>query len=185
MAPELLFDSKKESDYSNAVDIWSLGCLLYYLLTKKLAFQGLRELDQYYKSIASFPDSQLIEHGVGSSGRCFVESLMSPVPDDRPAASKDLLAKWDMHVEGAPEGQHHPVEQSFPVTAGAEFARAIDALPVANTRWDGAPSISEVPMVSTSCTHSCTSPTALTAIRTMLPPSSLPSPRPRKKTLGV
>ena len=36
MAPELV----KHTKYSEKVDVWSLGCCLYYLCTKKDPFEG-------------------------------------------------------------------------------------------------------------------------------------------------
>ena len=35
--------------YSTAIDIWSLGCIMAELLTKKVLFQGTGELDQIDK----------------------------------------------------------------------------------------------------------------------------------------
>lgn len=41
-APELLLGC----DYSTAVDLWSIGCIIYELLTLKTLFPGNSELDQ-------------------------------------------------------------------------------------------------------------------------------------------
>lgn len=103
MAPELLFGVRRESGYSNAVDIWSLGTLLFYLLSKKPAFPGFRDLDEYYQGSAPFPDSALVQHGVSSSGRHFIKNLMSPVPEDRPNASTALLDEWEIAHDYPPE----------------------------------------------------------------------------------
>lgn len=42
-APEILLGSKQ---YSNKVDIWSFGCIVVELLTKKVAFSGTTTLGQ-------------------------------------------------------------------------------------------------------------------------------------------
>lgn len=36
-------------EYSTAIDIWSLGCIMAELLTKKVLFEGTSEIDQIDK----------------------------------------------------------------------------------------------------------------------------------------
>lgn len=144
MAPELLFGTSEESKYTNAVDIWSLGCLLFYLLTNSHPFPGFRELDEYYQGNAPYPDGPLIEHGVGSSGRCFIQSLMSTVPDDRPRAYKDLSREWEIGMDSA------HVKRPSPVIVETESSQTIDnppGLSLTETHWNSAPSMSQLPMV--------------------------------------
>lgn len=45
-APEILLGSEY---YGPAVDIWSLGCIFYEMLTKKVLFSGDSEIDQLFK----------------------------------------------------------------------------------------------------------------------------------------
>jgi cell division cycle 2-like len=42
-APELLLGAK---EYSTAIDMWPLGCIMAELLTKKSLFNGKTEIDQ-------------------------------------------------------------------------------------------------------------------------------------------
>jgi serine/threonine protein kinase len=42
-APELLLGAK---EYCTAIDMWSLGCIMAELLTKKALFNGKTEIDQ-------------------------------------------------------------------------------------------------------------------------------------------
>lgn len=42
-APELLLGTK---EYSTAIDMWSLGCIMAELLMKKPLFNGKTEIDQ-------------------------------------------------------------------------------------------------------------------------------------------
>lgn len=97
MAPEILRlidEAKLDSTYSSAVDIWLLGCLLYYLLTKETPFSEYEALRDYAKGHTEFPDGLLIEKGVGSSARAFIKVLLAPAPESRPEASADLMADW-------------------------------------------------------------------------------------------
>ena len=45
-APELLLGATK---YSTAIDMWSLGCIMEQLLTKRILFPGRSEIDQIDK----------------------------------------------------------------------------------------------------------------------------------------
>eukprot|EP01138_Halocafeteria_seosinensis_P007884 gb/GECG01008055.1/.p1 GENE.gb/GECG01008055.1/~~gb/GECG01008055.1/.p1 ORF type:complete len:240 (+),score=12.90 gb/GECG01008055.1/:1-720(+) len=45
-APEILLG---ESHYTTAIDVWSAGCLLYELLTRKILFPGDSEIDQIFR----------------------------------------------------------------------------------------------------------------------------------------
>jgi serine/threonine protein kinase len=45
-APELLLGSKR---YDFSVDVWSLGCVFYEMLTRKVLFKGENQLDQVKK----------------------------------------------------------------------------------------------------------------------------------------
>lgn len=45
-APELLFGAKQ---YSTAIDMWSLGCIMAELLSKEPLFNGKNEFDQLDK----------------------------------------------------------------------------------------------------------------------------------------
>lgn len=97
MAPEILGlvdEAKEDSAYTSAVDIWSLGCLLYFLLTKETPFGEYEALRDYVKGHTDFPDGRLVERRVGDSARRFIGALLAPAPEDRPTASVNLRSHW-------------------------------------------------------------------------------------------
>jgi ankyrin repeat protein len=98
-APEILgiLDNAPESsEYTNAVDIWSFGCVLYYLLTKCLPFplskMGL--LWKYCTQPTLFPEDGLKARNVSDAGILFIKDLMIPQPSKRKTASAALAAPW-------------------------------------------------------------------------------------------
>lgn len=98
MAPECFAINNRttESSYTHAVDIWSLGCLIYYLLTKEIPFDNgaFQALQNYCDGAIGFPEGPLIGHQVSLSGRYFIQRLLAPLAEDRPAASANLMMNW-------------------------------------------------------------------------------------------
>lgn len=99
MAPEVfgpLDDEVESSAYTSAVDIWSLGCFLHYLLTKEPPFKDYAALNRY-KAGKAFPEEKLIAHDVGSPGRKLIKDLVVFEPERRPAAADiDILTRWEI-----------------------------------------------------------------------------------------
>ncbi|OMJ86101.1 hypothetical protein SteCoe_12458 [Stentor coeruleus] len=58
-APEILF----QCEYNEKIDIWSLGCIVFELLTGTVLFNGKNEHEQIYKitSILGFPPFSIVE----------------------------------------------------------------------------------------------------------------------------
>lgn len=97
MAPELLFendDEDQDSPYTLAVDIWSLGCVLFRLLSQQFPFPLASHLRLYWRSRKPFPTDILIEHKVSKDGVSLISEMMKPNPTDRMTVNMALLHSW-------------------------------------------------------------------------------------------
>ncbi|KAL4916463.1 ankyrin repeat-containing domain protein [Aspergillus aurantiobrunneus] len=105
------------SVYSNAGDIWSLGCLLYYILTKTEAFPVYQPLGDFYHGKIPYPTLPLIQHGLGRSGQEFLQRLSHPTPDSRPTAPVDLIVDWNISAGGRDRTQQGDPEHHLSLTS--------------------------------------------------------------------
>ncbi|XHF99542.1 hypothetical protein AWENTII_003041 [Aspergillus wentii] len=116
VAPEvfgLVDDCAESSAYTSAVDIWSLGCLLHYLLTKSPPFMTLAALRDYCWDPMEFPEEFLIAEDVGDSGRKFIKDLLTLEPENRPKTSVDILSKWQIKKTAPKPTRRVPTEESW------------------------------------------------------------------------
>ena len=97
-APEVLgLDSSSEtSDYTNSVDIWSLGCVIYELLvgTKLFALEG--QVCRYFFGKCPFPEDKLrgLSPPTDDIGISLLKSMLLIRPEDRPTAAGALGHGW-------------------------------------------------------------------------------------------
>ncbi len=97
MAPEILLENnngEQNLPYTLAVDIWSLGCVLFRLLTQQLPFLQGRHLQLYWHLKKQFPTDILIKHGVSEDGVSLLSEMMKPNPADRMTLTRALLHSW-------------------------------------------------------------------------------------------
>lgn len=90
-APEVMdFLPGGTSMYTTAVDIWSLRCIVYAMITKEIPFPTPRELLSYAESRISFPTGKLAKKQASWGAIRFIVSVMVAQPDDRKTAQQAL-----------------------------------------------------------------------------------------------
>ncbi|PWW80726.1 kinase-like protein [Tuber magnatum] len=96
-APEVLgLDSNSEtSDYTDSVDIWSLGCVIYELLVgTKLFTEG--RVYRYFFGKWPFPEDELkrLSPPTDDVGISLLKSMLQIQPENRPTAAGALGHEW-------------------------------------------------------------------------------------------
>ncbi|KAG0133638.1 kinase-like domain-containing protein [Tuber indicum] len=103
-APEVLgLDSNSEtSEYTNSVDIWSLGRVVYELLVGAKLFVSEGQVFRYYFGRFPFPKDKLkaLSPPTDDIGISFLEAMLVIQPEDRPTASSALRHVWLVGVKG-------------------------------------------------------------------------------------
>lgn len=121
-APEVLgYISSETSSYTNAVDIWSLGCLIHAIITKETPFTDTRQLLNYVGGQAPFPEMRMLDNGTSSTAIKLIASLMAVQPEKRLTAEQALGHPWlsfDMEVEEADTLWTNLSDDPFMLTAG-------------------------------------------------------------------
>ncbi|KAK9455143.1 kinase-like domain-containing protein, partial [Dipodascopsis uninucleata] len=92
LAPEVL---QRRKTYTAAVDMWSIGCLAYVILTSYLPFAGSSQ-NELMESILSgaYSHQPLQDAGVTSSAQSFIASLLVMDPSKRPTAKVASRFPW-------------------------------------------------------------------------------------------
>ena len=97
MAPEFFgyvdgIDDER-SDYTHAVDIWALGCVVYKLWTHTVPFpshSNLRPLQRYCSGRDPFPVEALMSPGCPDVEITIIKALLNVEPSERPSAKAAL-----------------------------------------------------------------------------------------------
>lgn len=107
-APEIL-GLIERSGSRPAVDMWSLGCLMHYVLTGEVPFReqdsnkSSSNLPKYCEGLNEFPEEPMARHRVSLSGRHFVRRLLARFPEDRPLALGETMKDWEFPSNPASE----------------------------------------------------------------------------------
>ncbi|KAG0640228.1 kinase-like domain-containing protein [Tuber brumale] len=97
-APEVLgIDSTSESSvYTNAVDMWSLGCVVYELLEGARLFCSLGEITNYYYGKGNLLAQKLRNPTtpISEKVKSFIQALVGLDPKGRPSAVEAVSHVW-------------------------------------------------------------------------------------------
>ena len=122
-APDMVIaTSDDSSEYTNAVDIWALGCITHEMLTRALPFSSFFEL-RLYCVRPEFPRDALLSKNISEKGIEIVEHMLALPPDRRIAAKEALDSEWlRLEGEGVAEQETErstrlvlPEERAFPM----------------------------------------------------------------------
>ena len=94
IAPEVEIDPNRDTSvYTNAIDIWSIGCITHELLTQVVPFRGNIELTRYC-SCPKLPRESMLTKNVSQKGIEFVERTLAYPPEHRIGAKEALDSEW-------------------------------------------------------------------------------------------
>jgi len=123
-APEVLgSDSNSETSvYTNAVDIWSLGGVIYELLMGTHLFTSGEQVSRYYYKSLPFPEDKLkgLSPPTDDAGISLVKSMLSIQPEDRPTAADALGNEWLVGLES--DNEDSGEDQDETVQSGDEIS---------------------------------------------------------------
>lgn len=122
LAPEVLGYVEEETlQYTNAVDIWSMGCICHRLLTLRPPFAKLNALAPYCCGKIALPIEALGETATNHDAIALVKHMMAAEPASRPSAEVALQCPWLSDIddlEGQLERSCGYTSRRSPVTAG-------------------------------------------------------------------
>lgn len=94
IAPEILQKDRSNAQYTAKVDMWSLGVLIHYMITKTVPFPDTHKLWEYMRT-CHFPSTDLDSYNVSKECQDFViNALMATTAAGRLSASDALQHKW-------------------------------------------------------------------------------------------
>jgi hypothetical protein len=116
-APEIRGYVEVEEDqatsvYTNVVDIWSFGCVIYKIMAKQVPFQNGREIKRFCDNRIAFP-AQPLQGKLTTNGIAFLRSVLVPKPLTRPTAELALQHPWLLTDADFVDPQPQQPEQLF------------------------------------------------------------------------
>lgn len=125
LAPEVLLSRQQQHDpkgtqdekpavvYTKLVDIWSVGCLAYVILTGCMPFGGGTQEELYRSVLAGdYHKGPLENSNISEEAKSFIANLLDVDTESRPQAEQALRHPWFL-----PEGQQSAESASAAETA--------------------------------------------------------------------
>ncbi|CAG9990279.1 unnamed protein product [Clonostachys byssicola] len=97
--------SRRKEIYTNAVDLWALGVIMFQLLTTQLIMKDPHELWEYVNGNQALPEEVLDKNYVSDAAKTLVKRLMAPSPGRRPSASVALNYEWFTDLDDSSESK--------------------------------------------------------------------------------
>lgn len=96
MATEVwCLEDGQTSEYTTAVDLWSLGYLVYFMMAKKPLFPEYKHVLDFFEGRITFPPSSGLQLSkIQPSAIEFMVSLAKAFPEDRVPAEKTKQHSW-------------------------------------------------------------------------------------------
>ncbi|KAJ5708649.1 hypothetical protein N7488_008450 [Penicillium malachiteum] len=89
LAPEILPGTAK-STYTYAVDMWSLGVTIFFILSHVYPFESTPAFKQNFQ----FPFAPLVSHSISQNGQSFLQSLLKADPSTRMTTQDAFESAW-------------------------------------------------------------------------------------------
>lgn len=75
-------------------DIWAIGCIAFYILARKVPFQGYHALFCYHQGTALLPALKMSSGPASETARAFVAALLHVRPQARPDTRTCQAHPW-------------------------------------------------------------------------------------------
>lgn len=95
MAPELFYPDRHPQIKFSATDMWALGVMTYFVLTKATLFSDRRALFRYEEEPGKFfPTATLATANVSPEGQAFIREALEPNIEKRPDSTAACHHPW-------------------------------------------------------------------------------------------